>query len=160
MPWEVKLQRPDGAPLGNLATVRHLVAAALPGVQFQRGPSGPERIAAARAAGVEFPDIIRQNLEQYQATEKAEFEGEGFSFVLYGFEAQPLTTIHAEVRGDGNPVAALAALCAPHGWLAVDAASGQHVDLGGAAIACWEAFRAYRDRAIRSIHAAEGAEHP
>jgi hypothetical protein len=62
MPWEVTIRRADGAPLGDLAAVRQQIAAALPAIQFDREPSGAEKIAAARAASVEFPDIIRQHL--------------------------------------------------------------------------------------------------
>jgi len=157
MPWEVTIRRADGAPLGELATVRQQIAAALPALQFHREPSGPEKMAAAHAAGVEFPDIIRQQLERQPATERAEFEGDGFTVVLYGFEARPLTAIHAEVRGGGNPVPVLAALCRPHEWQAVDDASGRPGELGGAA-AGWAAFRAYRDRAIRSIMASDSGD--
>jgi hypothetical protein len=158
MPWELTIRRADGAPLGDLAGVRQQIAAALPAMQFHRELSGPETIAAARAVGVEFPDIIRQHLEQRPATEQAEFEGDGFSVVLYGFEANPLSAIHAEVRGNGNPAPMLAALCRPHEWVAVDDASGQPVELAGAAAAGWEAFRAYRDRAIRSIQESDSGE--
>ena len=59
----------------------------------------------------------------------AEFEGDGISVVLYGFEAEPLSAIHAEVRGEGNPVPVLAALCRPQGWGAVDDASGQPIEM-------------------------------
>ena len=129
MSWEVTIRRADGAPLGDLVTLRQQIGDALPGTQFQREPSGQEKIAAARAAGVEFPDIIRQHLESRPATELAEFEGDGISVVLYGFEAEPLSAIHAEVRGEGNPVPVLAALCRPQGWGAVDDASGQPIEM-------------------------------
>lgn len=156
MPWEVTIQRTDGAPLGDLATVRQQFEAALPALQFYREPSGLEQIAAARAIGVEFPDVIRKHMEQRPATEQADYEGDGFSVRFYGFEAQPLDTVYAEVRGDGNPLPLLAALCRPNTWVATDDTSGQPVDLEGAAAAGWEAFRAHRDRAISDIEASEG----
>lgn len=158
MPWEVTIRRADGAPLGGLAAVQQQITAAVPAVEFRREPSGLEQIAAASAARVEFPEIIRQHLVRRPATELAEFAGDRFSIVLYGFEAQPLAAIHAEVRGDGNPVPALAALCRSHAWVAVDDASGEPVDLGAAEAAGWQAFRAYRDRAIRDIDATERGE--
>jgi hypothetical protein len=158
MPWEVTIRGANGAPVGDMAAVRQQITAAVPAIQFRREPSGLEQIAAARALGIEFPDVLRQHFEQRPATERAEFEGDGFSLVLYGFEAQPLTAIHAEVRGDGNPVPVLAALCRPNGWLAVDDASGQPVEMAGTAAAGWEAFRAYRDRAIRSIQPSDSGE--
>jgi hypothetical protein len=45
----------------------------------------------------------------------------------------------------------LAALCKQTGWLAIDAATRQPVDLAGESALEWEAFRQYRDRAIRDI---------
>jgi hypothetical protein len=155
MPWEITIRRSDGSPFGDFPTVRHQIITALPAVTFQRLPSGLERIAAARAAGVEFPEVIRQHFEGQPAAEQAEFEGDGFSLELYGFEAQPLSAIHANIRGNGNPVPVLAALCRPHDWLAIDDAGGKPIDLTGAEAAGWESFKAYRNRAISSIRARE-----
>jgi hypothetical protein len=158
MPWEITIRRADGARLGDLAEVRQHLSAALPAIKFRREPSGIEKIAAARAVGVEFPEIIRQHLEQRSATEQAEFEGDGFSVVAYGFERQPLDAIHVEIRGEGNPVGVLAALCLPQGWIVVDDSIGQPVELAGDAITNWETFREYRDRAIRNIQTTNGAD--
>jgi hypothetical protein len=157
MPWEVTIRQADGTPLGDLAVVRQQIAVSVPAMQFHREPSGPEKIAAARAAGIEFPDVIRQHMEGRPATEQAELDGDGFSVRLYGFDAQPLLAIYAEVRGNGNPVPFLAALCRPNGWVAVDDTSGQPVDLAGPTAAGWESFRAYRDRVIRSIEESSSA---
>jgi hypothetical protein len=52
----------------------------------------------------------------------------------------------------------LVTLCRPHEWIAVDDASGEPVDLVGTEPAGWEWFRAYRDRAIRSIQTSEDHE--
>lgn len=131
MPWEVTIRKADGAPLGDLKVVRQQIISALPTIQFQRESSGLEKIAFARAKGVEFPEVILRHFEQQLATERAEFYGDGFSVVLYGFETQPLIAIHAEVRGDGKPLPLLATLCLPHGWMAVDDASGEPVELAG-----------------------------
>jgi hypothetical protein len=143
--------------MGDRAAIRQQITSALPAIQFHREASGPDKIAAARAAGWEFPEILRRHLEQRPATERAEFEGEGFSVELYGFEANPLDAIHTNVRGSGDPVPVLAALCRPHGWVAIDDASGQPVDLAGADAAGWDSFRAYRDRAIRSFKKTDSA---
>lgn len=155
MPWEVVIQLADGAEPGDVASVRERMTAALPGIHFCTEPSGPEKIAAARAMGVEFPEVIRKNLEQRPATLQADFQGDEFSMRFYGFESQPLRTIYVEVRGNGNPLPALAALCRPHGWIAVDCASGRPLDLAGQAAAGWEAFQSYRDRAVRHISESE-----
>lgn len=156
MPWDVTIRRPDGEPLGDVDAVCERIAEAVPDVQFYREPSGAERIAAVRARGIEFPEIVRQRLESEPARVRAAFEGGGLSVLLYGFEARPLVALHAEVRGEGNPVPLLAALCRPSGWEAVDDATGRPVDLSGAAAAGWEEFRAYRERAGRDSLPSEG----
>jgi|GEM_PF-3162297 len=118
MPWEVTIRRADGTPLGDMEAVRN-------------------QIAAARAAGREFPDLIRRHMERRPATMQAVFNDDGCSLLLYRFEAQPLGAIHVEVRGGGNPVPVLAALCRPNGWVVVDDASGEPVELSGVAAAGW-----------------------
>ena len=155
MPWAVTIRRADDAPLGDMDSVRERILKSLPEIKFGRLPSGAEKIAAARAKGVEFPEFIRQNLEKQPAMEEAFFEGSDFSVALYGFEVRPLLCIHAEVRGNGNPLPALAALCQPNGWIAIDVASDQAIDLTADAAVGWEKFRNYRDRAIESMKAAE-----
>jgi hypothetical protein len=47
--------------------------------------------------------------------------------LLYGFNAEPFTAIHAEVRGRGDPHPVLAALCRGNGWAATDDATGGNV---------------------------------
>jgi hypothetical protein len=129
MPWELTIWSSDGAPLGAVAAVQQQIMSALPDIQFCEVPSGADEIAAARAIGVEFPDIIRKHMEQRPATMQAELVGDGFSIKLYGFESQPIRSLYLDVRGDANPVPALAALCVPNGWVAIDNASGQPLDL-------------------------------
>jgi hypothetical protein len=158
MPWEVTIRGANHKPLGDLAVVRQQIVASLPGIEFHRDPSGLEKIAAARDAGVEFPDIIRQHMEMQPPQEQAEFKGDGFSLVLFGLEAKHLEVIHVEIRGNGNPLSVLADLCQPHGWIAIDDASGQPVDLGGVVDAGWESFRALRDRAINRIQESDSGD--
>src|SRR5436190_1036567 len=114
MPWEITIRSPDNAVLGDAATVREKITAAIPGIQFHVEPSGAERIIAARAIGVEFPDAIRKHMEVRPARLQALFEGDAFIIELYGFDSQPLCMIHLEIRGSGNPMPALAALCVPN----------------------------------------------
>jgi hypothetical protein len=85
-----------------------------------------------------------------------ELDAGDLSIQLYGFETQPIAAINVEVRGTGNPVPALAALCVPNGWIAVDCADGTRVDFASEAASGWEAFGAYRDQAIGSIRQALG----
>ncbi len=52
------------------------------------------------------------------------------SILLYGFNAEPLAAVHAEVRGGGDPHPVLTALCRGNGWVAIDDATG------GTVVAC------------------------
>jgi hypothetical protein len=151
MPWEVTIRSPDNAALGDAATVREKITAAIPGIQFHVEPSGAEQIIAARAIGVEFPDAIRKHMEGRPARLQAEFEGDAFYMQLYGFDSQPLCMIHLEIRGNGNPMPALAALCVRNGWVAIENASGQPLNLADSTASGWQSFRKYRDGAVNSI---------
>jgi hypothetical protein len=73
------------------------------------------------------------------------------SIAFYGFETHPLKVIHAEVRGNGNPLPFFAGLCMPNDWKAIDCTTQSEIDLTGEAAAGWEQFRDYRDRAIETI---------
>lgn len=150
MAWRITVRRIDGTPLGDLPTVRRRIEAILPSIQFYQAVSGAEKIAAAREAGVEFPDVVRQALEKCPAVLQADYEGDGFFLRLYGFERLPLDSIEVEIRGSGNPMPTLAALCLPNKWVSVDGVDGRLLELTGEAIG-WEAFQKYRDHAIRTI---------
>lgn len=159
MPWEVTIRRTDGSALGDMESVQQQIVAAVPEMKFYRESSGPEKIAIARAQGVEFPQVILRHFESLPAKLGAVFQGDMFTVSLYGFGAVPLQMIHAEVRGEGNPVPVLAALCRPNGWVAVDDASGVSIDLAGEKATGWEAFRSYRDQIVGIIEASGSHEH-
>jgi hypothetical protein len=152
MPWEITIRRSDRESLGDLDTVRREITAALPGVEFY-SERGDDILASLEAGGVEI-DRIR-GLFESKILEKALFEGDGYSFEFYGLEDQPLNELHVEVRGGGNPISALAALCCPNGWTAIDDTSGEPIDLGSGSAAGWNSFRAYVGRAVRVIMSAE-----
>lgn len=151
MPWEVTIRRSDGSALGTLESVQQAIVTAVPGMHFYREASGPEKIAIAREKGVTIPDVIVRHFENMPAKVGAVFQGEHFTVSLYGFDAQPLVAFHADVRGDGNPVPLLAALCRPNDWIAIDNASDTPFDLAGPSAIGWETFRSYRDQAIDHI---------
>jgi hypothetical protein len=100
MSWEITMRRADKAPLGDRACVKLLMTLACPALRYMREPSGPEKIAAARTAGVEFPDIIRTHLEQQPPTEVADYVGDGFSVRYFLGSEGELDAHDAEVRGD------------------------------------------------------------
>jgi hypothetical protein len=151
MPWELTIRSSDNAALGDTATVREKITAAIPGIQFHVEPSGPEKIIAARAMGVEFPDFVRKHMESSPARLEALFEGDAFIMEMYGFDSQPVSMFYVDIRGNGNPMPALAALCVPNGWAAIENASGQPLNLTGSTASVWQSFRKYRDGAVSSI---------
>jgi hypothetical protein len=138
MPWEVTIRRSDGSALGNVESVQQQIVTAVPEMKFYREASGPEKIAIARAQGVEFPEVILRHFASLPAKLGAVYQGDSFTVSLFGFEAEPLQMIHAAIRGDGNPVPVLAALCQPHGWLAIDDASREVIDLADTKTSGWE----------------------
>jgi hypothetical protein len=73
------IKRSDGKPLGPLAEVQQALALAFPGVEFGRLMSGAEKLRAAAAQGVEFPEILRQHFESSPAHEGVDYQGPGFS---------------------------------------------------------------------------------
>jgi hypothetical protein len=151
MPWEITIRRPDGSPLGDLVSVRHQMTHAVPGIVFYQEPSGTEKVAAYRRAGIELPEIVRHSLEKHPARVRAEFKSGEFSVSFYGLESEILCSVLAEVRGNGNPVSVLAALCLPNGWIVIDDASGRPVDLSGNSATGWDDFREFRDHAIQDM---------
>ena len=153
MPWEITIRRPDGSPLGDLDSVRLHMTQAVPGVAFCQEPSGAEKVAAYRQAGIELPEIVREGLEKHPARVRAELKSGEFSVSFYGLESEPLCSVLAEVRGNGNTVSLLAALCLANGWIVIDDASGKPGDLSGGSPTGWDGFREFRDRAIRSSEA-------
>jgi hypothetical protein len=154
MPWEVKIRKPGSEPLGSRAEVVGLIAAAVPAIEWIEDPPLLDQIK-------DMPDhSFHQLLPTWPEETRAYFSqphlrGDyleaDLSIRLYGFEAVPLTCVHAEVRGNGNPLPVLAAICRGNGWVVVESDGGTPVELAGATAPGWERFRQYRDEAIRGI---------
>jgi hypothetical protein len=144
MPWDVTIVASEdrSKPLGERDDVIARVGKSLPGVVLQQPPGPPPEMLA------QMPEVIRQNFLRPKL--EAGFEGEGFSIQFYA-EDSTLHSIGAEVRGEGNPLPALAALCVPNGWIVVDAGDKSVVDLSSGASPEWERFRKWRDGAIASM---------
>ena len=100
MPWEITIRTADGLPLGEREVVRERIADAFPGVQFYWEPSGLEKIAAFRATGQEFPDILRKHLERTPSKEQGDFEGDNFSVRFYLGTEATIADVDADVRGE------------------------------------------------------------
>ncbi len=79
MGLDATIKRPDGGPLGDVATVQQALVQAFPGVVLGRLPSGVEKIQEAAKRGVVFPDIIRRHLESTPAKQAGDYKGPEFS---------------------------------------------------------------------------------
>jgi hypothetical protein len=159
MPWEVTIRRADGSSLGDRGEVVRRISEAVSAMTWVEEPPFLERIKDMpdhpfHALIPTWPEEVRASFSRPKLY--GDFEGDRFSIRVYGFEGQPISAVNAEVRGDGNPMPVLAALCLPNGWVAIDNRSGQPVELSGGAAAGWEEFRQYRDRAIDSIKNSQG----
>lgn len=144
MPWEIRIvaSKNQPIPLGQRDDVVARVAKALPGAVLERQPSPPPELLA------EMPEIVRENFASRRIL-NADYEADGFSLQLYADDSPVLDSIGIEVRGNGNPLAALAELCLPNGWLAINVADGTEINLSAVSSPEWERFRAWRDRTIR-----------
>ena len=142
MPWDVTIVASEDRrkPLGERDDVIARVGKALPGVVLQQPPGPPPEMLAQMPGGVR-QTFMRPKLE-------ADFEGEGFSIQFYAADLLTLHSIGAEVRGEGNPLPTLAAVCVPNGWMVIDAGDNSVVDLSSGSSQEWERFRKWRDGTI------------
>jgi hypothetical protein len=149
MSWEVTIVNATDTqkPLGERDDVIARFAAALPGVMLQPAPGpSPEAIA-------QMPEVLREHFMQRPRQLNADFDGDDFSIQFYANDQPQIESVGAEVRGDGSPLPALAALCQPNGWTVINHADDKPVDLQATNSPEWEKFRAWRDRAVAAIKA-------
>ena len=84
MPWELRLvSADDRQPLGSIEQVQARLCAAVPGVDFYQDASGPEKIAAMEAQGIEVPEVIRAHWLQSRGEYRGLIQGDGFTIELY-----------------------------------------------------------------------------
>jgi hypothetical protein len=147
MPWEVTIvnAEDDQKPLGERNDVIARIAAALPGVILQPAPGpSPETIA-------QMPEILREHFARRPRQLNAEFDGDGFSIQFYAQDQPQIASVGAEVRGEGSPLPALAALCQPNGWAVINNEDEKPVDLQVMNSPEWDKFCAWRERALAAI---------
>ena len=149
MPWEVTIRQQDGQSLGSIEAVRTAFLQALPALQFFREPSGKEKLAVS---GFEYPAILRQHLESQPAQINAELEA-GDLAMCFSFGPETTDSVNdicIEVRGDGNPMPFLAAICLPNDWIAQEN-NGKALDLSADNSPAWGEFAAWRTQAVAQI---------
>ena len=79
---------------------------------------------------------------------------------MYGFRKDgPLTFIHVDVRGCGNPIPALRSLCGPRGWsVAERCKDGEFLDLAGASEKRWNEWQEYLKFALEQAERSQDLE--
>ena len=147
MPWEITIINgtPEARqPLGTREDVVAAIAEALPGALLQQPPVPSPELLQHMPPAVRDA-VLRPKLE-------ADFEADDFSIQFYTSDEPIVHWVNGEVRGNGDPLPALAAICAKTGWSVIDAAEKSVVDLRSRDGAPqWERFRQWRDRSIEQI---------
>ena len=59
------------------------------------------------------------------------------------------------VRGGGDPLSAITAMCKSNGWVALDCSSGDLINLDAPSSKSWKEFQGYRDQIVASTQAAQ-----
>lgn len=151
MPWDLRIVNAEDRckPLGERDAVVARFAAALPGVILQPAPRPSADFIAL------MPEVLRQHLLTRKAQLHADYEDGDLSIQFYADDRPQIEAVGVEVRGSGNPIPALAALCEPNGWAVVNVADGKPIDLTAKDAPEWSAFREWRDRAVAAIKSAE-----
>jgi hypothetical protein len=144
MPWEIRIISESGdLPLGTKQAVADWVSTVLPGVDLQRPALPPADILAS------FPEAVRAAFMRPKL--EAAYEEDDFSIEFYCTDEPEIRCLHADVRGNGNPLPILARICLPRRWAVVSSADLSRVDLTSGAASQWQNFRDWRDGAINEI---------
>lgn len=148
MPWEISIingtvEAP--LPLGSREDVIAAFAESLPGVSLQRSPAPPAEILD------QMPLCVREAM--LRPSLEAEFDTDDLSIQFHTNDDPVLLWVNADVRGNGNPIPPLAALCQDRGWSVIDQADKSTVGLASSDAPAWERFRKWRDIAINECRA-------
>ena len=84
------------------------------------------------------------------------FCGDGFSIEFNFTKSGPLNSFMLHVRGGGDAVAPIVAMCRHFGWQAFDCSTGDLIDIENPLTESWEHFQAYRDRIVAEARVREG----
>ena len=140
MPWELEIAASGGGRLGSSRHVQGQLSGVFPDIQTFTQPSGQDRLAAMQEAGRTPPPFIAERLADVPAKAGADLELDG-CHVRFLFDAEEVTRVMVEVRGDGDPAPIIQALAAIDGWVLID--DGSLVD--PASPDGWQRFRTLAD---------------
>ena len=75
-------------------------------------------------------------------------DGQHFSYKFNFTEFGVVGGFMLRVRGDGDAVSPIVAMCKHFGWQAVDTSQGDFINLDDSSTDGWDGFQAFRDRVI------------
>jgi hypothetical protein len=131
MAWELNVVHANGHRLGSPKEVMAAISRALPDVGWEVVPPLLEQIK-------DDPDHpVHAQLPTWseEARRRAALpktvgclEGDGFSFEIYGIDDDPVEDFYIDVRGGGDPIAALMRLKTQHRWSIKEVALNRPLD--------------------------------
>ncbi len=130
MSWDVLILKADGTtPMGELPE------------DFKPDPLG------------QAEDLRKRLSEVFDSLDWTDpawgiLDGDGFSFEFNFKKSGIVDSFMLHVRGGGNAVAPIVAMCKHFGWQALDCSTGDFIDLNEPSTKSWEHFQAYRDRVV------------
>jgi len=145
MGWELTIygdaEKPP-RPLGTREQVCAHFAARLPGLRLAPVPQA-------------FADHMRAKLKElglvYHPALEGCYETPDIVVEFSCTNAEIISAISANVRGNGDPLPALRRLCAGTSWTLVEDASGRDVLATLGAGTAWGRFNQWRDRSISAL---------
>jgi len=146
MSWDISIysgSAPDSSLLGPQSEVIAKLIATLPGAHFGLPPAPTDEMLAM------MPPTIRE-LAANPSLEGS-FDHPDFSIQFSSFNDDPLRFINCDIRGNGDPIAALRALCESTGWQVWDSFESKQIDFTDLNENGWAAFCTWRDRAFSEL---------
>jgi hypothetical protein len=144
VPWEISIINgtPEHSePLGLREDVIDAFAKSLPGVSLQREPPLPTEILNKMPLWAR-EDMLLPRLAGIFETDEL--------FIRFSAYDEPVIKwVNGEVRGNGDPIPSLAALCLDRGWSVLSLYNKSIVNLSSSSGSpAWKQFCKWRDKAI------------
>jgi hypothetical protein len=124
MSWDLTVRSATGS-LGDLESVGEVISRLFPSARFGVEPSGADKVRAAEAQGIKFPEVIRESLISRPATRVAELDTADVSFCFRFASGEVVQEVGLEIRGSGDPFPLLRRLAGIPGWQVFDDATGR-----------------------------------
>jgi hypothetical protein len=80
-------------------------------------------------------------------------EGQGWSIEFNLGKDAPVMSFMLHVRGGGDPISAIARLCADNDWHALVLSAGDYIDLRAPSDAGWRSFQGFREGVVVALEA-------